>query len=147
MSREPLFILMGVVLSYVLFFALVPAVSLLVNSQFYGGEPLYRLTWSHYVLPAAGSISTILLIAWLSREVGWPKKVDHYAILLFSVLILSYFAFVLGIQAYRYTFVLLGAGPLNPLFFLYLFLFTPFWALIPGILAGWLSAILLYGKQ
>lgn len=146
MFKEYAFLSAGVFLSYALFFALVPVVSGIVNAYFYGGEGLYRLTWSHYVLPAAGAISMFLVVQWLLKEADWPRKVGHYVALLFAALVITYLGFVLGVQAYRYTFVLYGAGQMGLLQLWYFFLFTPFWAVVPGIFSGWLAAFLLHCK-
>ena len=139
-SKELNIIVAGIVLSYVLFFAFTPLVSGIVNNHFYDGESLYRLTWSHYVLPAAGAISVVLIINWFLQELNWPRKLEHYAVFFFAALLFTYFGFVLGVYAYGYTF-------LSQLQLFYFFLFTPFWAVVPGIIAGWLAALLLYYKQ
>lgn len=143
---ELLFLASGVVLSYLLFFAAAPVVSAVVNGYFYGGEQLYRLTWSHYVLPAAGAIATVLVVGWLRKEVNWPRSLKHQYVFIFVALHLLFLSFVLGVQAYRYTFMLRGASSLDLLTLWYYFLFTPFWALVPGVVSGWLAALLLHCK-
>ena len=144
--RELLFLASGVVLSYVLFFAVVPLVSAIVNGYFYGGEQLYRLTWSHYVLPAAGAVATVLVVGWLQKEVNWPRSLKHQCVFIFAALLFLFFGFVLGVQAYSYTFILYGASSLDLPTLWYFFLFTPFWALVPGVVSGWLASLLLHCK-
>lgn len=145
--KEWVFLFSGIFLAYAIFFAVAPFVSAVVNGHFYGGDSLYRLTWSHYVLPAAVAIATFLIIRWFLEEIDWPKTVVHYVIFLAAALVIAYFSFVVGVQAYSYTFMLYGARTMDLVQLWYFFLFTPFWAMVPGVLAGWLAALLTYYNQ
>jgi len=145
--REWVFLCAAVILAYAVFFFSAPLVSGVVNDTFYNGQPLYRLTWSHYSLPLAGAVATFLVIVWLREEFDWPKDVKDYVIFLAGAAISLFIAFVIGVRAYAYTFVLYGAGTMSLAQLWNFFLFTPFWALAPGVFAGWLGAFLTYYKQ
>ncbi len=145
--REWLFLGSAVILAYALFFFSAVFVAKAVNDIFYGGEALYRLTWSHYVLPAAGAIATFLLVLWFREEFDWPKRIVDYLVLLTAAAAVLFISFVVGVRAYAYTFVLYGGGEMSLSALWNFFLFTPFWALAPGVLAGWLGALLAYYKQ
>jgi len=145
--KEWMFLGASLVLAYAVFFAAVPLVSTAVNNVFYGGEPLYRITWSHYFLPLVGAVGTYLLIRWMRDSLGWPRKMGDYVIFLAAAALVLFLAFALGVRAYFYTFVLYGARSLSLSQLWNYLLFTPFWALAPGVFAGWLGAFLAYYKQ
>ncbi|MDN5366993.1 MAG: hypothetical protein PWQ11_404 [Candidatus Diapherotrites archaeon] len=145
--KEYGFLVSSVILAYALFFFVAPLVSAYVNDAFYNGQALYRLTWSHYFFPIVGAIATFLIVRWFRDEINWPNEVMEYVVFLAGALVVTFLAFVLGVQAYYYTFVLYGSRAMTLGVLWNYFLFTPFWAVLPGVLAGWLGAFLAYYKQ
>ncbi len=137
----------SIVLAYAIFAASAPLVSSYVNSAFYGGKPLYRLTWSHYLFPLVSTIATFLVFVWLQREFNWPDTLADNIVFIISAFVLVLFSFVLGVRTFLYTYVLYGANTMAVDVVMRYLAFTPFWAVLPGVFAGWLGAFLAYYRN
>lgn len=101
---------------------------------------LYMFAYGSSVLEMTLVVGGLALLAYF----GIVKKVPSSAFsdslwFLLAVLILYFAGFVLGIWSFGYTFVMMGMRVPVGETLLKLFVFLPYWALLPGLLAGWVA--------
>jgi hypothetical protein len=131
----------ALILAYVLFalFALVliPA----NNRAFYPDNAAhYRLTWTHYLLPAVGALFVYLFTEFVKERYGvdLSRNLAYH----FGILVLYFVGYFLGIYSFGQTFVYYSGRFMDLGAMWRLFIFLPYWALLPGLLGAQIVLLL-----
>jgi hypothetical protein len=187
-AHVPLWI--ALVLAYVLAIPTYLLFAYWNNVTFYSGANMYKITWTHFLLPAVGALLYYIFGEWFDEKFGksadwffwgaywsallvlfiyllaagyswlsiifiegilvllwyfayankWRPRCTSDTLCFFVAVLLLYFAgFAVGIWSFGYTFILLGMKTPIGETMLKLFIFLPYWAMLPGLLAGWVA--------
>ena len=101
---------------------------------------LYLFAYGSSAIMTLFIVGALVLLAYFGYKSKVPKSVESSSLWFLTAVLLLYFAgFVLGIWAFGYTFVMMGMKIPVGETLLKLFVFLPYWAMLPGLVAGWVA--------